>query len=267
MRRRKYLAAIGSIAAGAAAASGTGAFTAASIVRNADVTVANDSSAFIQLVPGGGPGVGKRVGTKNGELYIDLNSGDGAGSGTGVNDQARYQLGAMNDDGPDQGGPLGDGIPDFESIYDDDTAGDPAVAPGTPLANDGTDQSAFVVKNRSGQTLDLQIGLEGNQPTGVDVFVQAVATDIAGAGSGSPSTLEGAQTTLLDLDDINAGGETETDALSYNDDNDPNEAIPPGEEVYVSLLIDTRGEDTPDGASVISQLVVNAEKAAEPGVE
>ncbi|UWG46456.1 DUF1102 family protein [Halanaeroarchaeum sp. HSR-CO] len=51
MQRRKFLATVGSLAAGSAAAIGTGAFESASATRNVTVEVEEDASAWIALNP------------------------------------------------------------------------------------------------------------------------------------------------------------------------------------------------------------------------
>lgn len=246
---------------------GTGAFTSASMARDANVTVANDANAYIQLVPGGARGVGGKIGEENGELYIDL--GRNAG-GSGVNDDSRYQLGAMNDEAK------GDQI-DFESLHDSDTDPD-AAGNGAPWVSDngGTDQSAIVVHNQSGQTLDIEIGLntESSNP-GATVYLQGSATEISGddgpvSGPDDPSTVDGAtatNTATLDLDDPTDGQSGAKQALSFNNDNDPDEAIPPGESVYVSMQVDTRDDETAHDTDLAEELVVSANNAADPGVE
>jgi hypothetical protein len=265
MQRRNLLIGMGSLAAGAAAVTGTGAFTSAVIPRTADVTVQNDSDAYIQLEAGGARGVGDRIGQENGELYIDF---DEDASGSGVNDNARYQLGAMNDEA--QGDKL-----DFKSLYDDDST--PAAAgDGEPyVESSDTDQSAFVVKNMSGQTLDIEVGLNTTTDNeGATVYLQGKATDISGdSGSVSdddPSQLDGAtatNTTELDLNDPTEGQDGATEALSFNNANDPDEAIPAGEAVYISMQVDTRDAQTSDGTDLAEELVISANEAADPGVE
>lgn len=49
MQRRKYLAAVGSLAAGGAAAMGTGAFTSVSANRSVNVETAGDNQAYLTL--------------------------------------------------------------------------------------------------------------------------------------------------------------------------------------------------------------------------
>jgi len=274
MQRRNLLIGMGSLAAGAAAVTGTGAFTSAVIPRTADVTVQNDSDAYIQLEAGGARGVGDRIGQENGELYIDFDkSASGSGmndnaSGSGVNDNARYQLGAMNDEAE------GDKL-DFKSLYDDNST--PAAAgEGEPyVESSDTDQSAFVVKNMSGQTLDIEVGLNTTtENEGATVYLQGKATGISGdSGSVSqddPSQLDGAtatNTTELDLNDPTEGQDGATEALSFNNANDPDEAIPAGEAVYISMQVDTRDAQTSDGTDLAEELVISANEAADPGVE
>jgi len=261
MDRRKFLVGIGSLAAGGAAASGTGAFTAATMSRSADVAVVDDSNALIALSPGGARGVGDRVSYDNGELAIDI---VGDGDGNGVNDQSKYQLGAMNDQA------LGDGI-EFESIYDSDS--NPAAAgEGEPyVVSSDTDQSAFVVHNQSGQTIDLEIGWELNrktEPGTASIYLQGKATAISGDDGSTttddPSQLDAAtDTTELTLSD----DPSKKDALSFNNGNDPDEAIPAGHSVYVSLQVDATEADTSGEVALPGNLVINANEAADPGTE
>ncbi|MGQ3329587.1 hypothetical protein [Halorubrum sp. FL23] len=265
MDRRKFVIGLGSLAAGGAAATGTGAFTSAVVPRSADVTVQNDSNAYLQLEAGGARGVGDRIGQEGGELYIDFGKD---ASGSGVNDNATYQIGAMNDDGK------GDGIT-FDSLYDDDSA--PAASgDGEPyVESSGEDQSAFVVRNMSGQTLDLQIGMNtASANTGATVYLQGKATAISGddgsTSTDDPSQLDGAtatNTAELDLSDPTTGQGDALQALSFNNANDPDEAIPPGESVYVSIQVDTSDGGTPDGRSLAEELTISANEAADPGVE
>jgi hypothetical protein len=53
MQRRKYLAALGSLAAGGAAIGGTGAFSRVSATRGVKVEASGDASAQLRLSPGG----------------------------------------------------------------------------------------------------------------------------------------------------------------------------------------------------------------------
>jgi hypothetical protein len=230
--------------------------------------VENDTDAYLRLSAGDARGVGERVGKDGGELYIDFDDQDTGAGGSGINDDSRYQLGAMNDDA------TGDGI-DFESLFDDDTIPE-ADGDGEPLSSNGVKQSAFVLSNQSGQTLDIEIGLnttsDNNNAT---VYLQGKATAISrdrSDGSGTDSQLDGAtatNTSELDLNDEDSTPENDekTEALSFNNANDPDEAIPPGESVYVSIQVDTTGGETAANTSLSEELVISANQAADPGVE
>jgi hypothetical protein len=105
MQRRKYLAAIGSLAAGGAAGIGTGAFTSATIPdRQLSVNVNGDAKSMVALVPGDDDDVS--INDDN-QLTLDL-SGE---NGEGVNINSRYEWG-------DWANP--DGDPAF-TIRNDDT--------------------------------------------------------------------------------------------------------------------------------------------------
>ncbi|WP_127118225.1 hypothetical protein [Halorubrum sp. PV6] len=279
MERRKFVIGLGALASGAAAATGTGAFSSMTAERDATLSVVDDSSALVALEVGGGRGVGEIVGMNNGDLEIDFTSGQG---GQGVNDNSKYQLGAMNDDA------LGDGLEstDFESIYDDDTVGYRAAGDGRPyVAGDDIDQSAFVVKNQTDSTIDLEIGyvLDEDSATqdeaGATLYLQGAASDINDSSSDdSPSKVDSATaTSAIDLADPTVKQTQPLEALSFNDGNPGDsgsgspgqgESIPSGEAVYVSLQIDTTDSPDTTGEQVLDgSLVINANAAAEQGVE
>ena len=87
MQRRKFLATVGSLAAGSAAAMGTGAFTQMSATRNANINVVNDSAGLIALKDDTPNDVVRQEG---GELVIDF---DPADNGAGVNVDSYYRVG------------------------------------------------------------------------------------------------------------------------------------------------------------------------------
>ena len=257
---------LGALAAGGAAATGTGAFTSFTASRNANLKVVGDSNGLVGLQVGDALGAGEVVGTDgNGELEIDFSSSNphDVEGGTGVNDMAKYQVGAMDDDDP-----RGDGI-DFESIYDDDTNPSSAAGEGRPYDN-GEDQSAFVVLNNSDMTIDLQIGYQmaddAPDPAGATIYLQGAASDISGTGPDEDdSELDGAtavRTSALDLDDLSDQQTQTHQALSFHRANDPDESIPSGDAVYVSIQVDTTDADTSGVQDLSGNLVINANKAA-----
>ena len=88
MERRKFLIGMGSLAAGTAAATGTGAFTAMSASRDANIDVTTDGDGLVGLVDATDSDVVRT--TDNGELTIDFTADGNAG---GVNVDSQYQVG------------------------------------------------------------------------------------------------------------------------------------------------------------------------------
>ncbi|WP_143105082.1 DUF1102 domain-containing protein [Halogeometricum rufum] len=82
MQRRKYLAALGSLAAGGAAMTGTGAFASVRAERNLNVSTAGDLSAYLGLKP-----TSEYTNLDNGKLNIEFSGGNGEG-GQGLNKNA-----------------------------------------------------------------------------------------------------------------------------------------------------------------------------------
>jgi hypothetical protein len=83
MDRRKFVIGLGSLAAGGAAATGTGAFSSVEAERYAAVGTTGDSSAFLALEGtgsvAGNSGYIKNDGTGDGELLIDMNGNSNPG--------------------------------------------------------------------------------------------------------------------------------------------------------------------------------------------
>jgi hypothetical protein len=94
MQRRKYLAAIGSLAAGGAAALGTGATPFMESNRDATIPVTNDNTALIALRPDMESSVVRQ--RPDGELAIDMTQP----GGEGVNVDSKYYLGDKDEDDP-----------------------------------------------------------------------------------------------------------------------------------------------------------------------
>lgn len=77
MQRRKFIAGVGSLAAGAAAVTGTGAFTSVSANRAAQVNIAGDSSALLALDDSNSTNANYVEYTSNDEAYLNLESDNG----------------------------------------------------------------------------------------------------------------------------------------------------------------------------------------------
>ncbi|WP_424003626.1 DUF1102 domain-containing protein [Haloarcula salina] len=76
MQRRKFLVGMGSLAAGSAAAMGTGAFSFVEAERGVSVQTTGDNSAYLKL-----DGDGDYVTDNNGKLVIDLGGPSNNGNG------------------------------------------------------------------------------------------------------------------------------------------------------------------------------------------
>ena len=94
--RRKFLAGLGALASGSAAAIGTGAFTSVSADRSVDVNVAGDAAAYLRLEGTGGNNSEYVTDDGNGgQLEIDLtdtNDNFGTEDPNGVNPDAVTQI-------------------------------------------------------------------------------------------------------------------------------------------------------------------------------
>jgi hypothetical protein len=89
MKRRKFLIGAGSLAAGGAAALGSGAFTSVQADRSVDVTVAGDANAFLEVEPAetdNAAAFTEQAGGRSNTLSIRIDKT--AVGGSGVNEQA-----------------------------------------------------------------------------------------------------------------------------------------------------------------------------------
>ncbi|WP_143103859.1 hypothetical protein [Halorubrum sodomense] len=89
MKRRKFIAGLGALATGSAAAIGTGAFTSLSVSRNVSVSVSPDSNAYLQLKPLSTPNSNEFVDGSGGRSdTLSISIGENKIGGKGVNEQA-----------------------------------------------------------------------------------------------------------------------------------------------------------------------------------
>jgi hypothetical protein len=91
MERRKFMIGVGSLAAGGAAATGTGAFTTASAERTVTVDVNGDQNSIISLIPN--DDLSDISVNNDGELELDLSGA----SDEGVNINSKYTWGDPSD--------------------------------------------------------------------------------------------------------------------------------------------------------------------------
>jgi hypothetical protein len=82
--RRKFLIGVGSLAAGSAAAMGTGAFTSVTADRSVEVAVTGDANAYLALEPvTGAPNNAYVKTSSDGKVSFDLGQTGSSGSGFG----------------------------------------------------------------------------------------------------------------------------------------------------------------------------------------
>lgn len=87
MKRRHILSALGTLAAGGALTTATGAFSSVQADRDISVNVAGDASAFLGIAPASGPN-GAYADMSNGPLTLNFTGTNGNVGGTGVNSDA-----------------------------------------------------------------------------------------------------------------------------------------------------------------------------------
>jgi hypothetical protein len=248
MERRKFVIGVGSLAAGGAAAMGTGAFSAAQISgREADIAVSSDDSALIQLIPGydavsESTVTDNRVGYENGQLFISFDDSgtSGNGSGNGVNPDSVYQVGAIGSDGQS----------DLDSYVDSDAPGpdvsDEILYGGASGANSGsgltiTDDPAFVIRNESDQEYDMTLSVSNDAAPNLNEFTAAVV-------------LRNGQ---------QEGAFSAAQSLSEDPEGFTNFTLASGEEVAASLIVVT-GDIDPTSGDFEGSLTLNAGGAVQP---
>ncbi|MDB2283237.1 hypothetical protein PM030_15300 [Halorubrum ezzemoulense] len=90
--RRKFLAGLGALASGSAAAVGTGAFTSVQANRDVSVAVAGDSNAYLALDTNSATN-SDYVSASAGEISINIDSAvSGSNTGSGVNPDSTTQI-------------------------------------------------------------------------------------------------------------------------------------------------------------------------------
>ncbi|MDZ5812343.1 hypothetical protein U4E84_13420 [Halorubrum sp. AD140] len=225
MERRKFVIGLGALASGAAAAMGTGAFTAAELGgREANIEVANDSDGLIGLEAGDTEYVTNDGGSGENELMIDLSSDHG---GDGVNPNSTYQVG---------------GLGDFDSGNINQVPGDPTTDPSVgDVAIDTTtpisDEYAFKVMNQTDSPKDIELTYDANDepfPDDTRLFLVAYYPE----GGNDSEQEEG-----LAVGDV-TNSNKKSASIIFDDDQQYSASIEEGKEFYVTILVDVGGADT-----------------------
>lgn len=237
MERRKFVIGLGALASGAAAATGTGAFTAAEVRgREATIGVENDTNSLIGLDAGDTEFVTNNGGGGENELLIDFSSD---GGGDGINPNSTYQVGGL-------GGFDADNI---ELVPGDPTTepsvGDVAIDTETEIE----EKYAFKVMNQTKSAKDIEVAYDANEesfPDDTRLFLVAYYP----GGSGSSEQEEG-------LAVGNYTNENEKAAsIIFDDDQDYSASIGSGEEFYVTILVEVG--DAEAGTDLGGDLTVRA---------
>lgn len=93
MKRRNFIAGLGTLTTGAAAAMGTGAFSSVSADRTVSVSVAADADAFLQLQELDSPNSNEFVNESGGRSdTLSISIGENDVGGKGVNEQAETRF-------------------------------------------------------------------------------------------------------------------------------------------------------------------------------
>ncbi|QAU12851.1 hypothetical protein EKH57_09005 [Halorubrum sp. BOL3-1] len=239
MQRRKFVVGLGSLAAGGAAATGTGAFTSVEAERRTKVNIVGDKSAYLGFEPGDTAGVSPYVDIKNGELVIKL---DANGEGSGVNTNAVTEIGDTDE-------------PETEYAF--------------KITNQGT-QPVSIFTNyefNDGSWINYQ-GYNANDQSFIELEVFGEA-----GPSGSPITAGGAQSnrspefpsqTGSGGNATNAweskGGPWITEETQIYGGNRFYE-LPVGESWYFVIRVDTTGEDAKKSDNLSGSLKIRADDA------
>ncbi|WP_139042954.1 hypothetical protein [Halorubrum tropicale] len=160
MDRRKFVIGAGSLAAGGAAAMGTGAFSSVEADRPFEITVADDDVAYLTLTPNDNHPNGNYAKGNNNVFRLDFD-GNNQVDGGGVN---------------------GEAVSDFKSVFQ--------------IKNQGTQEVGIYVELGSDANNDVTSpALESPDKIGVDVYEMSSGDSIVGQAN-SKDLGQGDQWTL-----------------------------------------------------------------------
>jgi hypothetical protein len=184
MQRRKFLAGIGSLAAGSAAAMGTGAFTSVSADRSVSVDVADDTDALLALEAEDTPNADDYVSTGD-TISLDFSGTDEGASGlNGDAETTIRNLLQVTNQGT-QPVVIGvTGLPSSMSVYTDDSTLNYIQAQGYSSSSLNQDSNSPSSGNlpvvEAGETMD-DVGVIFRDPpsdlSGTTLTFNAIALD------------------------------------------------------------------------------------------
>ena len=230
---------MGALATGSAAAVGTGAFTAAELDgRDADIRIVDDTDGLIGLKAGGSELVNDEGGAGNNQLAIDFNVDDDGSTvgGDGVNPNSTYQVGGL----AEIAGNI-ENVPG--SPAKDTSAADVAVDTDTTIG----DECAFKLMNQSGSDQNVELTYEANEHFPEDALVYMVSYWADGTSREEELSALSAAVT----------GDDRAASILYSDTVDYSEALTPGAEVKVTIIVDV-GDVDMEVTDLGGELIVRA---------
>jgi len=184
MERRKFVIGLGSLAAGGAAATGTGAFSAMTADREANIDVVNDEAGLLGIEAGLESDIVS--GTGDGQLEIAVPDDYGA---EGLNDDAKYQLGYVEEEPVDQWHSeydfgsrwlnIGEKPTEeyaFRVVNQDTTSHDITIEADFPLVDGGAYQPHFAVAVYDAAEEEQHGGLADSGGDGPEITVEDVSS-------------------------------------------------------------------------------------------
>ncbi len=174
MERRKFVLGVGALAAGGAAAVGSGAFTSVSAERRINIAVADDSEAYLAL-----DSTDERAYTTNGELALSFNNSEEGALGLNPNSRTAFtDLFEIKNQGED---PVYVGV----GLTEEDVYKSPGDV-NDPHLLDYENLSGFVYAEESGSGPGLSFN-GGNGNMGIDSGGRVDVT-FSDNGSADPAT-------------------------------------------------------------------------------
>jgi hypothetical protein len=232
MERRKFVIGLGSLAAGGAAATGTGAFTAAELNgRSASIGVVDDTNGLIGLEAGDSELVTDSGGDTSNELQIDFDTG--VNGSTGVNPNSTYQVGGLG------------GIDNLDEVPGTGS-GTSALDVAIDTTSDIENNCAFRLRNQSGSSQQIEITYQANDdlPSGAEVYMVSHYDQ----GDGEPE-----ETSALEA---RATPEDRSASILYDEDTGFSSNVTSGTDVEVTLIVDVDDVSAPDDLG--GEIVVRA---------
>jgi len=183
--RRKFITGLSALAAGSAAAVGTGAFTSTQADRDLTVAVADDASAYLGLEPAGSANSNAYASVgSNGQVSLDLSSTGNGGTGLNKNAETRIdELLIVSNQGTQTVNVWVDiGLGNVSGIDNSDLYFFPGDATDTRLNNGAGSETDEVLALTPGESATLGLFADIGDVSSVDTTVTAEVNANVDAG-------------------------------------------------------------------------------------